>query len=158
MLCYSQVHRKMIQLHTHTHTRTHMHVCTHVHTHMHVRTHVCVYIFLFRFFSIRDYCKVLFLCSTVDPCWLSNSLVWIGFPDDSVVKNPCVIQEAQVWSLGREYLLEGEMTILSSILAGKSHEKRILAGYSPWGHKEPDATEHTPNVPTNSVRLIVPDS
>ena len=107
MLCYFQVHSKMIQLHTHTHAHAHAH------------PHVCVYIFLFRFFSIRDCCKVLFLCSTVGPCWLSNSLVWIGFPDDSVVKNPHVIQEAQVWFLGWEYLLEEEMTILSSILAGK---------------------------------------
>ena len=139
-----------------THTHAHVHMCTHTCTCAH--TCVCVYIFLFRFFSIRDYCKVLFLCSTVDPCWLSNSLVWIGFPDDSVVKKPSVIQEAQVWSLGREYLLEEEMTILSSILAGKSHEKRILAGYSPWGHKDPDATEHAPNVPTKSVRLLIPDS
>ena len=98
---------------SYTHTHTHMH------THAHAHPHVCVYIFLFRFFSIRDCCKVLFLCSTVGPCWLSNSLVWIGFPDDSVVKNPHVIQEAQVWFLGWEYLLEEEMTILSSILAGK---------------------------------------
>ena len=26
-------------------------------------------------------------------------------------------------------------------LAGKSHEQRILAGYSPWGHEESDTTE-----------------
>ena len=26
---------------------------------------------------------------------------------------------------------------------GKSHRQRSLAGYSPWGHKELDATEHT---------------
>ena len=28
-------------------------------------------------------------------------------------------------------------------LPGKSHEQRSLAGYSPWGHKELDMTEHT---------------
>ena len=27
------------------------------------------------------------------------------------------------------------------ILPGKSHGQRSLVGYSPWGHKEPDATE-----------------
>ena len=27
-------------------------------------------------------------------------------------------------------------------LAGKSHGRRSLAGYSPWGHKESDMTEH----------------
>ena len=28
-------------------------------------------------------------------------------------------------------------------LAGKSHEQRRLVGYSPWGCKESDMTEHT---------------
>ena len=28
-------------------------------------------------------------------------------------------------------------------LAGKFHRQRSLAGYSPWGRKEPDMTEHT---------------
>ena len=28
-------------------------------------------------------------------------------------------------------------------LPGKSHGQRSLAGYSPWGHKESDMTEHT---------------
>ena len=27
------------------------------------------------------------------------------------------------------------------ILSGESHGQRSLAGYSPWGHKESDATE-----------------
>ena len=27
-------------------------------------------------------------------------------------------------------------------LAGESHGRRSLAGYSPWGHKESDTTEH----------------
>ena len=34
------------------------------------------------------------------------------------------------------------MAAHSSILSGKSHGQRSLAGYSPWGHKEPDTTEH----------------
>ena len=29
------------------------------------------------------------------------------------------------------------------LLLGKSHGQRSLAGYSPWGHKESDMTEHT---------------
>ena len=32
-------------------------------------------------------------------------------------------------------LLEKEMATHSSILAGKSHGQRSLAGYSPWGRK-----------------------
>ena len=31
----------------------------------------------------------------------------------------------------------------SSILLEKSYEQRSFAGYSPWGHKELDTTEHT---------------
>ena len=29
------------------------------------------------------------------------------------------------------------------VLPGKSHGQRRLAGYSPWGRKESDMTEHT---------------
>ena len=36
--------------------------------------------------------------------------------------------------------LEKEMATHSSILAGKSHGQRSLAGYSPWGHQESDTT------------------
>ena len=28
-------------------------------------------------------------------------------------------------------------------LAGKFHRQRHLVGYSPWGHREVDMTEHT---------------
>ena len=34
------------------------------------------------------------------------------------------------------------MATHSSILAGKLHGQRSLAGYSPWGPKESDTTEH----------------
>ena len=42
-------------------------------------------------------------------------------------------------------------------LSGKSHEQRSPAGYSPWGHKESDAAEHTTththtqNTPLSSI-------
>jgi len=36
--------------------------------------------------------------------------------------------------------LEEEMATHSSVLAGKSHGQRSLAGYSPWGCKESDMT------------------
>ena len=38
--------------------------------------------------------------------------------------------------------MEMEMATHSSILAWRSHGQRSLAGYSPWGHKESDTTEH----------------
>ena len=48
-----------------------------------------------------------------------------------------------VRSQRREDLLEAEMAILYSILAGKSHRQRSLAVYSPWSHQELDTTEAT---------------
>ena len=41
----------------------------------------------------------------------------MGFPGDSVIKNPPAQQEIRVWSLGGEDPLEKEMEIHSSILA-----------------------------------------
>ena len=55
-----------------------------------------------------------------------------------------------VQSLGQEDLLEKEMATHSSILAWKIHEQSRLVGYSPWGSKESDMTEHTQH--THSVR------
>ena len=57
------------------------------------------------------------------------------------IKNRPAMQETQVPSLGQEDPLEKEMATHSSILPGKSHGQRSLAGYSPWGLKESDMTE-----------------
>ena len=35
------------------------------------------------------------------------------------------------------------MATHSSVLAWSPHGQRSLAGYSPWGHKKSDTTEHT---------------
>ena len=70
-------------------------------------------------------------------------VVW-GFPDGSVVMNMPAMQETQemwVWSLGQEDPREKEI-ITHLFLPGKSHGQRSLAGYSPWGHKESETTEH----------------
>ena len=50
------------------------------------------------------------------------------------------MQETWVQSLGWEDPLEKEMATHSSTLAGKSHGRGSLVGYSPWGHKESDTT------------------
>ena len=47
-----------------------------------------------------------------------------------MVKNPRAMQELWVRSLGQEGPVEKEMTTHSSILAGKSHGQRCLAGWS----------------------------
>ena len=61
-------------------------------------------------------------------------LLQVGFPGSSAVKNPLVIQETQIQSLGWEDPLEEEMATHSSILAstpvflsGKFHGQRSLA-------------------------------
>ena len=48
-----------------------------------------------------------------------------------------------VRSLCQEDPLEKEMATHSSILAGKSHEKRSLESYSPWGCKPSDTIDPT---------------
>ena len=59
------------------------------------------------------------------------------------VKNLPELQETQVQSLGREDLLEKEMTTHASILASKipRMEEPGRLQYSPWGLKELDMTE-----------------
>ena len=46
-----------------------------------------------------------------------NLVNYLGFPGGSLVKNPPVMQETQVQSLGQEDPLEKEMATHSSILA-----------------------------------------
>ena len=49
-----------------------------------------------------------------------------------MVKNPPVMQETWVQSLGQEDALQKEMATHSTFLPGKSHGQRNLAGYSPF--------------------------
>ena len=65
----------------------------------------------------------------------------MGFPGDSVVKNPPAMQDMQeIWvhSLGQEDPLEEGMAVF---LPEESHGQRNLVGYNPWGCKESDRTE-----------------
>jgi len=57
----------------------------------------------------------------------------LGFPGGSVVKKLPAMQETQVQSLDQEDPLEKELATHFSILAGKFHGQRRLAGCSPWG-------------------------
>ena len=57
------------------------------------------------------------------------------------VNNLPEMRETWVQSLGWEDPLEKEWLATPVLLPGKSHGQRSLAGYSPWGHKEPDTTE-----------------
>ena len=75
----------------------------------------------------------------------------LGGRAGSVVKNPPAMQKMQemrVLSLGQEDPLATHSSILGSwqptpvFLPGEFHGQRSLVGYSPWGHKESDTTEH----------------
>ena len=55
----------------------------------------------------------------------------IGLPGGAVVKNPPANQEMWVRSLGWEDPMEKEMATHSSILPGKFHRQKKLAGHSP---------------------------
>ena len=65
--------------------------------------------------------------------------------DDSqvaqTVKNLPTVQGTQVRPLGWEAPLEKGMAPTPVFLPGELHEQRSLVGYSPWGHKELDATK-----------------
>ena len=58
------------------------------------------------------------------------------------VKNLPTMQEVAVLSLGWEDPLEEEMITHTSILAWRIPWTEEPVGYSPWGHKELDMTEH----------------
>ena len=51
------------------------------------------------------------------------------------IKDPPVIQETWVPSLGQENPLEKEWQPIPVSLPGKSYGQRSLAGCSPWGHR-----------------------
>ena len=59
------------------------------------------------------------------------------------VKRLPAVQEPRVQSLGWQDPLEKEMATTPVLLPGKFHGLRSLVGYSPWGCKESDTTEHT---------------
>ena len=52
-------------------------------------------------------------------------------------------QKTWVQSLGQEEPWRRKWQPASVFLPGKSQGQRSLAGYSPWGQKESDMTEHT---------------
>ena len=84
---------------------------------------------LFKFFR-----QMFFLCN------LNVILSWTficieGFLCGPVVKKLHAMQEMWVQLLGQEDPLEKEVATHFSILPGKSHEQRSLAGYSPQHHK-----------------------
>ena len=70
----------------------------------------------------------------------------MGFPGDTVIKNPLANagdtkDEGSIPGLGRSPGA-GNGNPLQYFCLEKSHGQRSLRGYSPWGYKESDMTEH----------------
>ena len=67
----------------------------------------------------------------------------LGFPGDSVVKNmPANAGDTgSIPGLGR-FLWRRKWQPTPVFLPGEFHGQRSLVGYSPWGPKESDMTEH----------------
>ena len=68
-----------------------------------------------------------------------------GFPDDAVIKNPPANagdsrHGFDPWVGKIRWSRKWQPTTV--FLPGKFHGQRSLAGYSPWGRKESDMTEH----------------
>ena len=59
-----------------------------------------------------------------------------------MVKNLPATWETRVQSLSGEDPLEEGISTHPVLLLGESYVWRSLAGYSPWGRKESDMTEH----------------
>ena len=58
------------------------------------------------------------------------------------VKNLPAVQDTCVWLLIRKISWRWKWQPTPAFLPGKSYGQRSLLGYSPWGHKELDVTEH----------------
>ena len=75
--------------------------------------------------------------------------VFLGFPDGSDAKEPTIIQEAQVQSLGQEDALKKALATHSGILDCRIPRTEEPGDYSPWGRKESDTTEQLFSAYTN---------
>ena len=80
-----------------------------------------------------------------------------GFPSGAVVKSPPANtgdarDMGSISGLGRSPgVKNGQPTPV--FLPGKSHGQRSLVGYSPWGHKAPDMTEHARSTSPSKIFL-----
>ena len=79
-----------------------------------------------------------------EPCKYHSSLVYTDFPGGSDGKESdmqCGRPQFDSWVRKIPWRREWQSTSVS--LSGEPHGQRILAGYSPWGHKESAMTSGT---------------
>ena len=65
----------------------------------------------------------------------------MGFPDDSVVKNPLAVHEMQFQTLGQEDPPGGNGNPFQYSCLKNAMDQRTLVGCIPKGHKESDMSE-----------------
>ena len=70
-----------------------------------------------------------------------TELKWQGFPGGLEGKESATMQETRVQSLCWEDPLGRKWQLTPVLLPRKSHGRRSLIDYSPWGRKESDMTE-----------------
>ena len=96
-------------------------------------------------FMLTSHCPSHFLPSTSHHLILLCLFSWFwGFPGGSDGKET-TCNVGDLWSIpgvGR-FPWRRAWQPTPAFLPGKSHAQRSLAGYSPWGHKQTDMTEHT---------------
>ena len=103
------------------HTRVYIHLYMYIHTH----TYIYTYVFLMYVISIDVYTHAHTLPGGEESTCQCSRLKRPGF-------DPWV--GTSLWSR--------KWQPTPVFLRGKSHGQRSLVVYSPWGHKEPDTTEH----------------
>ena len=104
---------------------------------------------------LKNIVEIIIMSSLVFSLHYTMSAYYIitnfwGFPGGSDGKESAAVQETQVQSLGQEDPLQN--ATYSSILTEKFHGQKSLTGYSPWGHKESDMTEH--GNPVSAVYIL----
>ena len=96
------------------------------------------------------------------PSWTVSKVRHPGFcsypsPVAQTVKNLPAMQETWVQSPGQEDLLEKEWLPTKVFLLREFQGQRRLAGYSPWGRKESDMTEHIIYILPQPLPLVTTD-
>ena len=102
---------------------------------------------------------ITFLNEIGSTSWLIYSFLFCkgGFPGGSVVRNPPVNAEdtEEVGSIPGSERSPGGGNGTPIFLPGEFHGQRILVGYSLWGLKELDMTEHSCTCTSYPVNLCI---
>ena len=81
--------------------------------------------------------------SAGNKCFDTETMIRVGFPSGAVVKNPPAnTRDTDLITGSERFPWRRKWQPTPVFLPGKFHGQRNLAGYSPWGCKELNTTEH----------------